>query len=298
MITWYVLIRPARSVTQCIKVPTSGIGDAESLGVVIDVRRVQRLEQGFSECTLQFVEPPAYQDERSRAASPADKLTQIRVDAVLRGKVGRERVSGDQELDQGAELHDQVVGSVPGGGGPAVGLGPTAVRRDDDLSGMARAFVGKPGEPAVLADLSLVELGAATADQYPAGDQWLGRRGRVPVEPAAEQVLAAATDPVQTGRLGGVAGIEADDTVRALIDPFPELFGSGDLGPVVETAAEDGRGIPVRVVVQCSSRLPDLLLSDRAGRAARPERYRVRPLLGEGRDDAEDPLGERQHLPG
>ena len=117
----------------------------------------------------------------------------------------------------------------------------------------------------MLPDLRLVELGAAAADQYPAGDQWLGRRRRVPVEPAAEQVVAAATDPMQAGCLGGVAGVEPDDAVRALIDPLPELLGGGDVRPVVEAAAEDGRGVPVRVVVQCSSRLPDLLVSDRAG---------------------------------
>ena len=121
--------------------------------------------------------------------------------------------------------------SVPGCGGPAVGLGPAAVRGDDDLCGMARAFVGEPGEPAVLPDLRLVERGAAAVDQDPAGDEWLGRRRRVPVEPAAEQVVAAATDPVQPGCLGGVAGVEADDAVRALIDPLPELLGGGDAAP-------------------------------------------------------------------
>ena len=212
----------------------------------------------ISECTFQLVEPPAHQDERGGAACPADELAQEGVDANFRGEVGRERVSGDEELGQGTELHDQVVGSVAGRGGPAVRLGSTAVGSDDDLCGMPRAFVGKPGEPTVLPDLRFVEVGAAAADQDSTGDQWPGRGRGVPVEPAAQQVVAAATDEVQPGGLGGVAGVEADDTARALVDPFPELFGGGDECPVVEAAAEDGRGIPVRVVVQCGARLLDL----------------------------------------
>ena len=240
----------------------SGVRDAETVGVVIDVCRLRRLEQGIPECTFEVVEPPAHQLERRRASCPAHELAQVGADAVFRSEVSGQRVCGDQELGQWAELHDQVVGSVAGCGGPAVRLGSTAVGGDDDLCGMAWAFVGEPGESAVLSDLRLVEIGVAAADHDPTGDQWLIRVRGVPVEPAAEQVVAAATDAVQPRSFGGEAGVEADDTVRALVNPLPELIGGGDLSPIVEAAAEDGRGIPLRVVVQCGSRLLNLRPSD------------------------------------
>ena len=66
----------------------------------------------------------------------------------------------------------------------------------------------------MLPDLRLVERGATAVGQYPAAGSAAGPGRRVPIDPAAEQVVAARLDLVEPGCLGRAAGVEADDAVR------------------------------------------------------------------------------------
>jgi len=122
-----------------------------------------------------------------------------------------------------------------------------------------RAHVAEPGESGVFADQRVVELVAVTIEQDTAADQRAGRRAGIAIEPAAEQVLAATPDAVQPSRGRGEPGEQRDHAVRVLFQPRFQLPGRGELGPLIEIAAQDGGRVPGRVVVHRRAGAADLV---------------------------------------
>ena len=149
----------------------------------------------------------------------------------------------------------------------------------------------------MFADQRVVELVAVTIEQDSAADQRAGRRAGIAIEPAAEQVLAATPDAVQPSRGRGEPGEQRDHAVRVLFQPRFQLPGRGELGPLIEIAAQDGGRVPGRVVVHRRAGAADLVRPYRAGRTAGAEGDRMRPLAGERGDDTQDSLRELTHLP-
>ena len=217
----------------------SGVGVAESFGIGIDVRRLRGLEHRISERTLQVTEPPTHEAQVSRPSRPSDQLTDKGAGAPPPGEVDGERISGEQQLGQGPQLHDTVIAAVAGGGGPAVGLRPAPVRSHDDLRGVLRALVREPREPGVFPYQRVVELGVVAVDLHPAGNERPVRDIRIAVEPATEQVLTAFSDRVQTDGVDDVPLVEAYGTVLTPIEPLLEVIGCADLRPFIECAPED-----------------------------------------------------------
>jgi len=89
----------------------------------------------------------------------------------------------------------------------------------------------------VLADQGVVQLVAVAVEQHSAADQRPGRTPGIAVEPAAEQVLAAAPDAVQPDRRRGEPGEQRDHAARVLLQPRLQLPGRGDLSPLIQRAA-------------------------------------------------------------
>src|SRR5262245_61700978 len=248
-----------------------GVGVAEALRIVVDVRGPRRLERWLAEAGLQLVQPLTHQAQVCRGAGPAYELPDEGAGAVYRCEVGGQRIARDKQLRQGPKLHDPVVVAVARGGGPAVGLRSAPVRFYHRLPGVLRAYVAEPGESGVLADQCVVELVAVTVEQHSARDQRPGRRVGVAIEPAADEVLAAVPDAVQPGRRRGEPGEQRDHAVRVLFQPRVQLLGGGELGPLIESAAEDGGRIPGGVVVHRRAGTADLVSPYRAGGASGAE---------------------------
>src|SRR5215471_9744420 len=267
-----------------------GVGVAESLRVGVDVFGPRRLECWLAEAGLKLVQPLAHQGQVRRGTGPANELPDKGAGAVYRYEVGGQRIAREKQLRQGPKLHDPVIVAVARGGCPAVGLRSASVRFYHRLPGVLRAHVAEPGEPGVLADQCVVELVAVTVEQNSAVDQRPGRRVGVPIEPAAQEVLAAVPDTVQPGRRRGEPGEQRNHAVRVLFLPRVQLLGRGELGPLTEISAEDGGRIPGGVVVHRRAGTADLAGPYRAGGAPGAEGNRMRPLAGERGDDAQDPL--------
>src|SRR5262249_48432378 len=248
-----------------------GVGVAESLRIGVDVYGPRRPECRLAEAGFQFVQPLAYQAQVCRGTGPAYELPDKGTGAVYRYEVSGQRIARDEQLRQGPKLHDPVIVAIARGGCPAVGLRPAPVRFYHCLPGGLRAYVAEPGEPGVLADQCVVEVVVVPVEQYSAADQRLGRRFGVAIEPAAEEVLAAVPDTVQPGRRRGEPGEQRNHAVRVLFQPRVQLLGRGELGPLIESAAEDGGRIPGGVVIDRRAGTADLAGAYRAGGASGAE---------------------------
>src|SRR5262249_24333024 len=191
------------------------------------------------------------------------------------------RIARDEQLRQGPKLHDPVIVAIARGGCPAVGLRSAPVRFYHRLPGMLRAYVAEPGESGVLADQCVVELVAGTVEQHSAAGQRPGRGGGGAVGAAAGGGFGGGARAGAGRPPRGGPGEQRDHAAWMLFEPRVRLLGRGELGPLIESAAEDGGRIPGGVVVHRRAGTADLVSPYRAGGASGAKRNGMRPLAGE-----------------